>query len=212
MGYVEATTLFLRSKSMKIETNSGRWGTIAKHSPVSQHTTMGCLLQIYCSKASPPIIGFMLVILRIIPRYSVKSHTLHRCTYAYAKTRRYSHAMPTVWIQVIPSHTMLKDRIQRSSQVWPSLAVTSTVIGKIHSNPHGLLKQPNAPAPNALASVLTILLVGGLNPSEKYYIVGITSPNIWKNKSHVPNHQPLILVDHVNRFNPILAMPKNHET
>ena len=63
---------------------------------------------------------------------------------------------------------MLKDRIQRSSQVWPSLAVTPTVIGQIHSNPHGLPKQPNAPAPNALASVLTILLVGGLNPSEKY--------------------------------------------
>ena len=27
---------------------------------------------------------------------------------------------------------------------------------------------------------------------QKYYSVGVTIPNIWKNKSHVPNHQPAI--------------------
>jgi len=31
---------------------------------------------------------------------------------------------------------------------------------------------------------------GGFNPSEKYESVGIIVPNTWKNKSHVPNHQP----------------------
>jgi hypothetical protein len=31
-------------------------------------------------------------------------------------------------------------------------------------------------------------LVGGFNPSEKYEVV----PNIWKNISHVPNHQPVL--------------------
>jgi len=35
-----------------------------------------------------------------------------------------------------------------------------------------------------------ISLVGGFNPSEKYYSVGMIIPNIWKNKSHVPTHQP----------------------
>ena len=35
-----------------------------------------------------------------------------------------------------------------------------------------------------------MLLVGGFNPSEKYLSVGMILPNIWKNKVHVPNHQP----------------------
>jgi len=39
-------------------------------------------------------------------------------------------------------------------------------------------------------------LVGGFNPSEKYesqlgLLIGMFIPNIWKNKSHVPNHQPV---------------------
>jgi len=36
-------------------------------------------------------------------------------------------------------------------------------------------------------------LVGGFNPSEKYWSVGIILPiygKNWKNKIHVPNHQP----------------------
>ena len=35
-------------------------------------------------------------------------------------------------------------------------------------------------------------LVGGFNPSEKYEVVKWDDdiPKIWKNKSHVPNHQP----------------------
>ena len=33
-------------------------------------------------------------------------------------------------------------------------------------------------------------LVGGFNPSEKYESVGMIIPNIWKNRTHVPNHQP----------------------
>jgi hypothetical protein len=33
-------------------------------------------------------------------------------------------------------------------------------------------------------------LVGGFNPSEKYEVV----PNIWKNISHVPNHQPVLYI------------------
>ena len=35
-------------------------------------------------------------------------------------------------------------------------------------------------------------LVGGFNPSEKYEFFSWDDeiPNIWKNKSHVPNHQP----------------------
>jgi hypothetical protein len=28
------------------------------------------------------------------------------------------------------------------------------------------------------------------HPSEKYESVGMIIPNIWKNKIHVPNHQP----------------------
>ena len=36
------------------------------------------------------------------------------------------------------------------------------------------------------------LLVGGLNPSEKYESIGIIIPNIWENKIDVPNHQPVI--------------------
>ena len=34
------------------------------------------------------------------------------------------------------------------------------------------------------------LLVGGLNTSEKYQSIWMIIPNIWKNESHVPNHQP----------------------
>jgi len=39
-------------------------------------------------------------------------------------------------------------------------------------------------------------LVGGLNPSEKYDFVSWDDeiPNIWKNKIHVPNHQPVIII------------------
>ena len=33
-------------------------------------------------------------------------------------------------------------------------------------------------------------LVGGLNPSEKYWSIGMILPNIWENKTDVPNHQP----------------------
>ena len=33
-------------------------------------------------------------------------------------------------------------------------------------------------------------LVGDFNPSEKYESIGMIIPNIWKNESHVPNHQP----------------------
>ena len=34
-------------------------------------------------------------------------------------------------------------------------------------------------------------MVGGLNPSEKYESIGMMIiPNVCKNKSHVPNHQP----------------------
>ena len=35
-------------------------------------------------------------------------------------------------------------------------------------------------------------LVGGFNPSEKYYSVGVIILNIRKTKSHVPNHQPVM--------------------
>ena len=37
-------------------------------------------------------------------------------------------------------------------------------------------------------------LVGGFNPSEKYEFVNWDDelPNIWQNKSHVPNHQPVM--------------------
>ena len=36
------------------------------------------------------------------------------------------------------------------------------------------------------------MLVGGFNPFEKYEFViwDDDIPNIWKNTSHVPNHQP----------------------
>ena len=34
------------------------------------------------------------------------------------------------------------------------------------------------------------LLVGGLNPSEKYWSIGMIIPNIWENKKWQPNHQP----------------------
>ena len=37
------------------------------------------------------------------------------------------------------------------------------------------------------------ILVGGFNHSEKYS-VGMSLPNIWKNKSRVPNHQPDIVL------------------
>ena len=34
------------------------------------------------------------------------------------------------------------------------------------------------------------ILVGGFNPSEKYYSTGMIIPNIWEN-IYVPNHQPV---------------------
>jgi hypothetical protein len=39
-----------------------------------------------------------------------------------------------------------------------------------------------------------ISLVVAANPSEKYASssVGVTIPNIWKNKINVPNHQPIL--------------------
>jgi len=37
-------------------------------------------------------------------------------------------------------------------------------------------------------------LVGGFNPSEKYARqLGFLFPTEWKNKIHVPNHQPVII-------------------
>ena len=42
-------------------------------------------------------------------------------------------------------------------------------------------------------------LVGGFNPSEKYDFVSWDDiPNIWKNKIHVPNHQPVIILPENN--------------
>jgi hypothetical protein len=35
-------------------------------------------------------------------------------------------------------------------------------------------------------------LVGGFNPSENYYSVGMILPNIWK-ITNVPNYQPVII-------------------
>jgi hypothetical protein len=35
---------------------------------------------------------------------------------------------------------------------------------------------------SVVLSELNIKLVGGFNPSEKYLSVGITIPNLWKNK------------------------------
>ena len=44
-----------------------------------------------------------------------------------------------------------------------------------------------------LIYIYTYNLVGGFNPSQKYESqIGIIIPNIWKNKSNVPNHQPVI--------------------
>ena len=34
------------------------------------------------------------------------------------------------------------------------------------------------------------MLVGGLNPSEKYQSIGMIIPNIWKNKKCSSHHQP----------------------
>ena len=39
-------------------------------------------------------------------------------------------------------------------------------------------------------SMIHPYLVGGFNPSEKYWSVVNLIPNIWKNIIHVPNHQP----------------------
>ena len=36
-------------------------------------------------------------------------------------------------------------------------------------------------------------VVGGFNPSEQYSSVGTIIPNIWKNKIHVPNQQPVYI-------------------
>ena len=42
-----------------------------------------------------------------------------------------------------------------------------------------------------------IFLVGGFNPSEKYEgQLGLLC--LWKNKTHVPNHQPVLLVEPLN--------------
>jgi hypothetical protein len=37
-------------------------------------------------------------------------------------------------------------------------------------------------------------------PSEKYDFVSWDDeiPNRWKNKNHVPNHQPVIVIPHIN--------------
>jgi hypothetical protein len=45
--------------------------------------------------------------------------------------------------------------------------------------------------------IINIHLVGGFNPSEKYLSNGITLPNMWKNRIHVPNHQPDIINIHI---------------
>ena len=37
---------------------------------------------------------------------------------------------------------------------------------------------------------LSDYLVGGFKASEKYESIGMIIPNIWENKSHVPNHHP----------------------
>ena len=37
-------------------------------------------------------------------------------------------------------------------------------------------------------------VVGGFNPTEKSWSVGMSIPNIWKNKIHVPNHQPVMFI------------------
>jgi hypothetical protein len=47
-------------------------------------------------------------------------------------------------------------------------------------------------------------VIGGFNPSEKYWSVGMIIPNIWRNKINVPNHQP---EKHVN-----FTCPKNWQT
>ena len=44
------------------------------------------------------------------------------------------------------------------------------------------------------SSILETNLVGGFNPSEKYESIGMIIPNIWENKIHVPNHQPVIRI------------------
>ena len=45
------------------------------------------------------------------------------------------------------------------------------------------------------SDVVTISLVGGLNPSEKIWkSVELIIPNIWKNRIHVPNHQPVLIM------------------
>jgi hypothetical protein len=43
-------------------------------------------------------------------------------------------------------------------------------------------------------------MVGGFNPSEKYQSVGMMIPNLWENKSHVPNHQPDIILSQRELF------------
>ena len=42
-------------------------------------------------------------------------------------------------------------------------------------------------------------LVGGFNPSEKYESqFGMIIFNIWKHISHVPNHQPVMIVHDIS--------------
>ena len=52
-----------------------------------------------------------------------------------------------------------------------------------------------------------IMLVGGLNPSEKYEFVNWDDdiPNIWENKIDVPNHQPAIHI-------PFSSTPRKRST
>jgi hypothetical protein len=39
------------------------------------------------------------------------------------------------------------------------------------------------------------MLVGGFNPSEKSESqLGLLSPTEWKNKIHVPNHKPVLVL------------------
>ena len=50
--------------------------------------------------------------------------------------------------------------------------------------------------PKNILYIYISLYIGGFHPSEKYSSVGVTIPNIWKNKN-VPNHQPDINNIHI---------------
>ena len=49
---------------------------------------------------------------------------------------------------------------------------------------------------------MILLLVGGLNPSEKYESIGMIIPNIWEIKN-VPNHQPGIVSSVLRPLRPL---------